>query len=253
MKNEIVLSNRLETLISMVKPCKNMADVGCDHGFVTIKLLKNNICEHIYAMDVNKGPIERAGQNLNAYNISEKQATLICANGLEGLKCGMVDSVFIAGMGGPLMAGILKRGEAVAKACKQLVLQPQSEIDEFRTFLVQNGYFIEDEKMVYEEGIFYPMMSVRPLGTDEKPYALTKAELEYGPVLLKKRDLILKDFLDRSLRLNVEIIENLKREILASGTTPDNEQKRNRLALRVEELGRKNEMIKECLKSYEEV
>ena len=54
------LSKRLHMVASMVEKGSIPADVGCDHGYVAIYLIQNGISPHVFAMDVNEGPLERA-------------------------------------------------------------------------------------------------------------------------------------------------------------------------------------------------
>ena len=53
------LSKRLLMVASMVEPGSIVADVGCDHGYVSIYLVRQGICPRVLAMDVNAGPLER--------------------------------------------------------------------------------------------------------------------------------------------------------------------------------------------------
>ena len=147
----MVLSRRLQMLADMVTPGNSVADVGCDHAFLSIYLVQAGISPHVLAMDVRKGPLAAArehieGSGLNTY------IKLRLSDGLDGLGEGEAETVLCAGMGGRLMERILKAGETKARAMKELILQPQSELKEFRAFLRQAGYRILAENGVYEEG-----------------------------------------------------------------------------------------------------
>lgn len=150
----MVLSRRLQMLADMVTPGNTVADVGCDHAFLSIYLVQAGISPHVLAMDVRKGPLAAArehieGSGLNTY------IKLRLSDGLEGLGEGEAETVLCAGMGGRLMARILKAGETRARAMKELILQPQSELKEFRIFLRREGYRILAEDGVFEEGKYY--------------------------------------------------------------------------------------------------
>ena len=54
------LSKRLFTVASAVTKGNRIADIGTDHGYVPIFLIKNKICPTGIAMDVNQGPLQRA-------------------------------------------------------------------------------------------------------------------------------------------------------------------------------------------------
>ncbi len=78
------------------------------------------------------------------------------------MKAGEGDTLVIAGMGGPLMERILTDGRSVRNSFSELILQPQSDIPHFRRFIQSEGWEITEEKMVEEDGKFYPMMRVVP-------------------------------------------------------------------------------------------
>ena len=60
------------------------------------------------------------------------------------------DGIVCAGMGGRLVISILEQSRALICEMKQVVLQPQSELDEVRRYLRTNGYLIEKEDMIFE-------------------------------------------------------------------------------------------------------
>ena len=136
------------------------ADVGCDHGYISIYLVQNNISESAIAMDVRKGPLSGAVDNINEYELSGRIETRL-SDGLKELKEGEVNSVVIAGMGGDLMKRLLEDADLSALGIKAGVLQPQSELDLFRAYLREKGYVIADEKIVFEDGKYYfPMLVI---------------------------------------------------------------------------------------------
>ena len=107
------------------------ADVGCDHGYISIYLVQNEISESAIAMDVRNGPLSGAADNINEYGLSDRIETRL-SDGLKELKEGEVNSVVIAGMGGDLMKRLLEDADLSALGIKAGVLQPQSELDLFR-------------------------------------------------------------------------------------------------------------------------
>ena len=106
-------------------------------------------------MDVNEGPLLRAKAHIREWGLENYIETRL-SDGVQALKRGEVQSVVIAGMGGPLMEKILLEGREVLLEISELILQPQSEIAHFRKFLAQQGYRIVQEDMIEEEGKYYP-------------------------------------------------------------------------------------------------
>lgn len=162
----VLLSKRLQALANMVTPGLSVCDVGCDHGFLSIYLVQKQIAPRVLAMDLRTGPLEGAKKHISAYGL-EKQITTRLSDGLEAMEIGEAQAMVCAGMGGALMASILQQESKKAHSLKELILQPQSEVPIFRTFLKDAGYEIVAEDMVEEEGKFYPMMKVVPVNENQ--------------------------------------------------------------------------------------
>lgn len=207
----VVLSQRLKALADMVSPGNKVADVGCDHGFVSIYLVQNGISPYVYAMDVREGPLERAKEHVAAYRMENYIETRL-SDGVTALSVGEADTLVCAGMGGKLMQKILTEGREKVSVMKELILQPQSEISAFRAFLRQENYGIIEEKMILEEGKFYPMMRVvpgvqTPAAADETQQRLWD---KFGRLLMEQKNATLIKFLHFDLKIHEEILEKLK-------------------------------------------
>ncbi len=157
MREKIVLSDRLKGLADMVSVGNRVCDVGCDHAFVPIYLINQGISPYVLAMDVKKGPIESAKGHIREYGLEAYIETRL-SDGLTGYKTGEADSLICAGMGGRLMMSILDKDKTKTASFKEMILQPQSEIEQFRFFLRSNGYLIVEENMIEEGGKFYPII-----------------------------------------------------------------------------------------------
>ncbi len=158
---EPVLSGRMRAICEMVTPGRKVADVGCDHGFVSIWLVQRGICPGAIAMDVREGPLSGARAHVEAYGLDRYIETRL-SDGLRAFCAGEAQTLICAGMGGRLMRRILEEESAKAKSFEELILQPQSELSEFRSFLRREGYFIRQENMVKEEGKYYFLLKAVP-------------------------------------------------------------------------------------------
>ncbi len=160
-RKEVEISARMRALTELVTPGLTMCDIGCDHGFVAIYLVQKGISPKVFAMDVRSGPLSRAQEHILQYGLVSQIETRL-SDGLAELKAGEAEGMICAGMGGPLMIKILEEGSDLAHDMKELILQPQSEISEFRKYLRTRGFHIIKEDMVLEDGKYYPMMKVVP-------------------------------------------------------------------------------------------
>ena len=199
------LSKRLDAVVKLAGKCSCVADVGTDHGYIPIYMVQNQLAQSAIAMDVNKGPLERAQKNIQAYRMEDKIVTRL-SDGAAALKSGEADSVIIAGMGGLLTIRILEAGEEILKTVQTLVLQPQSELEQVRKFLAGHGYRITAENMVLDEGKFYPMMRVEH-GTQEN---WEEQEYAFGKYLIAARNPVLLEFLEKEEKLCGEILSSLE-------------------------------------------
>ena len=209
MKNDkVVLSDRLKAVMNMVTPGLCVADVGCDHGFLSIALIQNNIASDVIACDVNKGPIESCKENLYLYNLADRVSVRL-GDGLKVIEKGEVQSVVIAGMGGRLMEKIISDSMDVLCEVRELILQPQSEIAALRRFLQENGYQIISENMVCEDDKFYPILKVihGNMNWDSEVF------FRYGKILLREENAVLHEFLIKER----DYLQNLHAELVAYG------------------------------------
>ena len=210
------LSKRMKAVAAMVTNGNILADVGTDHGYVPIMLVDRGFIPSAIAMDVNEGPLQRARENIIANQLQEKIDTRL-SDGVSALSDGEVESIVIAGMGGELTIRILTEGESVCRSVKELILQPQSDIQKVRKFLREHGYRIVDENMVYEEQKYYSVMKVIPVEEDSTwermNETVTIACDRYGPLLLKNGNPILRKFLVMEHKKLLEIEYNLEKQI----------------------------------------
>ena len=200
------LSKRLTEIVEMVPKGSHIADVGCDHGFVTIELLERGIADSACAMDVNADPLKKARENARAAGLEER-IDFYLSDGLRELPEGKADTVIIAGMGGILITDILAEAPSyVKKDIKRYILGPQSEYSRFRHFLHDNGYFIEDERMVFEDGKYYPLVFVTV--SDKVQRYSKEIEYRYGKTLLDRRDECLWECMRHDRNIITDLLKN---------------------------------------------
>ena len=227
----VTLSRRLQGVVSMVTCGNRVCDVGCDHGFVSIYLIEQRISPSVLAMDVRPGPLGAAREHIAEHGLADVIETRL-SDGLHNYNTGEADTLICAGMGGSLMMRILCEDIEKALSFRELVLQPQSEVEAFRRSLRGLGYCIVEENMIEEDGKFYPMMrgiagggvrmdvsSVRPVDetvpSEVNEIEVCKLNDRYGELLLQRKDKTLAAYLRREEKIFEEILDNLRRQGLA--------------------------------------
>lgn len=223
------LSKRLTGVASMVSLHAKVADIGCDHGFVSIYLIENRIADKVIAMDVNEGPLKRAGEHIKEAGLDAYIETRL-SDGGAALEAGEADTAIIAGMGGRLMVRILSEAAERSLHFRELVLQPQSEIFKVREYLWSSGYEIIAEDMVFEDGKYYQIMKavVGKSNMEAKIHDFAKltgfakeivreAFLCYGPLLLKESHPVCLDY----LQYEKENAGRISQHIMEQKETPE--------------------------------
>ncbi|MBD5475549.1 MAG: SAM-dependent methyltransferase [Lachnospiraceae bacterium] len=240
----VVLSKRLQAVAAMVTAGNSVCDVGCDHGFVPIWLVEHGISLRVLAMDVRSGPLSAAGEHIAEHGMESCIETRL-SDGLHNYNIGEADTLICAGMGGGLMMRILSEDRDKTASFRELILQPQSEIERFRAGLREMGYQIADEQMIEEDGKFYPMMRIdtelcklkevngsHNVGLNHDDAACTrnndmlfddiadnntlcKLIDRYGGLLLQRKDRTLAAYLRREERIYGEILAKLQTEGLS--------------------------------------
>lgn len=206
----MALSKRLQHVADMVSSGGVVADIGCDHGFTSVYLVKHQKVKSAIAMDINKGPLERAKEHVKLSGF-EGQIDIRLSDGLEKLSIGEADTILISGMGGALIQNILFRHREIVIHSKELVLSPQSEIFLVRKALHELGFQIQKEEMVFEQGKFYVIMR----GVPGREIYETEVEYQYGKYLIEKKDPVFLEYLMMRKRQVEKVIQGMQGKTLS--------------------------------------
>lgn len=200
------LSKRLKWIAEKVKD-ENIIDVGTDHGYIPIYLLKKNIIKHAIASDINEGPLKKARINASIENVSDKIQFKLGA-GLDVLDDKKIECAIIAGMGANLIRDILENDIKKVKKLKSLILQPAQNPEVLREYLYNNNYEIIDEDICYDENKYYELFVVRyNYGSRIK---LEDIFYEISPMLLKNHSDMMIEYVQKKIEHNERIISYIK-------------------------------------------
>ncbi len=233
----VPLSLRLKACADMVETGSVAADVGCDHGWVSIYLVLTGVCPKVIATDLREGPLSAAREHIRDYGLMGEIETRL-SDGLGAVKPGEAGTVILLGMGGRLILDILEKGQEVLRRAKELVIQPQSEIPLVRRVLRGMGFQTLCEELVLEDGKYYFPMKLacsEALCTRDWEETLPKEETindRYGFRFPERGHPLFKGYLLREKHRYEEILEHMKQ----SGRQGED--------LRMREIGEKLKEVK---------
>ncbi len=157
------LSPRLMAIAKEVKEGEIVADIGTDHGYLPIYLLKHGFSPKVYASDINKGPLQSCFENARVYGVADR-VVIKQGPGTAPIKGIDIDLVIIAGMGGQLIIEILEESKVLLDRGIPFLVQPMQQQRELRKYLYNNNYWIEKDALVMEGEKVYEFLRIRHTG-----------------------------------------------------------------------------------------
>ncbi len=219
------LSKRLEMVASFVPTGAVVADIGSDHAYLPCYLVHKGIASRAVAGEVVKGPYESAVRQVRTEGLTN-QITVRMANGLAAVEeADHIDTVTIAGMGGPLIVSILEKHPQALKSVTRLILQPNIHAKAIREWAIQNRWALQDEVILEEDGKVYEVLVLQRGQMD-----LSQAEILLGPKLIATKSPV---FVEKWSR-EVANWQRVQRAIEKAEKTAENEAKYAELAQLVE-------------------
>lgn len=153
-----MIDSRMRAVMNFVREGSRVADVGADHGYLSIALAQSGRAAKIIATEKNINPFEAARQNISAAGLNGVIDVRL-GDGLKILSAGEVDTICIAGMGGALIKKILDDSPEVVSSARQLILQPMNGTKKIREHLAETNWLIDDEDLAEVAGIIYEIIS----------------------------------------------------------------------------------------------
>ena len=188
---KIPLSSRLLACAGFVRPGDRVADVGCDHGYLSIHLLKNGIAGSVIASDINEGPLQSALHNCQKFGVRDR-VSFYLSDGVRNIPRDF-DCMVCAGMGADTMMSIIGSAPWLRDPKYRLILQCQSKRPELREWLNEEGFAILRETLAKDGKFVYSVMEVV-----YAPGPLLSAVDHYiSPQLLEDRHPLLPEYFQR--------------------------------------------------------
>ncbi len=202
------INNRLKTIGDLVPLSSYPLDIGCDHALLSIYLVREKNISKAVASDNKSGPLKTAKENVKFYKVEDK-VELIKAEGLDSYKEG-IDTITISGMGGLNINRILEDNKKYLKNINTLILSPNNYSLAVKRKLVKLGYYIDNEVLVKENNIIYEIYVFKK---GRKYYSYKKLFL--GPVLMLKKDNIIKEYYRDLLETKKDILKVLPKSFVS--------------------------------------
>ena len=162
------LDNRLALCASFVREGTRLVDVGTDHAYLPVWLALNGKIESAVACDVRVGPLENAKNNIQQYH-TETIVSAVLSDGLDKIDPENALDIVMAGMGGELIAKIIKKQQWLCDNRRRLILQPMTRAESLRLFLCENGFRIVNEKACVSGKKAYSVMVCEYDGIKREP------------------------------------------------------------------------------------
>ena len=208
-KRMFQLGNRLTACASFVRPGCKLVDIGTDHAYLPIFLVKNNQIERAIASDIRIGPLQKAAMHVKKYGVEDLVQTRL-SDGLEVIFENEADDILIAGMGGELIAKIIEAADWLRNPEKHLILQPMTTAEDLRRSLKREGFTVLEEKAAIEDGKVYSVMLAvyDPLHPNTDPLfpyiGLVDASSEEGKAYIEKQIRLFQNKVDGLTRAGRE-------------------------------------------------
>lgn len=221
MQHTIIPDSRLRTAVPFLHRGGRAADVGTDHAYLPIYLVREGVISAAIACDINQGPIESARANIQAAGLSDRIETL-CTDGLRGVEPFAPDDIMIFGMGGELIIRILSEAPWIRREEITLILQPMSRAHLLRRWLLENGFAIVDEALSFEEKHYQTVVARFSPTRERGACEYSEEELLLGKLNIERKPPLFEGF----LRHEIGVYEAILRGKSKSKTADVREEER---------------------------
>lgn len=181
--NQHTLSARLERVAANVPLGARLADIGSDHGYLPVALLRRGAISAAVAGEVATTPFHAAQRTVRDNGL-EQLVTVRLANGLAAIEAqDRISAISMCGMGGETIRDILDSGKAHLSGHERLILQPNGGEQPLRQWLMDNGYAIVTEELLHENRFYYEII----VAERSEPVLYSAEQLYFGPLQMQAR------------------------------------------------------------------
>ena len=204
----IPLSKRLQRCADYIGCANRVADIGCDHGYLGISLLKNGQVKSVIAADIRPMPLQAAKENAKRFGFDE-QMEFFLSDGASAIPRDF-DVMVCAGMGADTIVSILENAPWLKSTSYRLVLQCQSKTAMLRKYLNENGFSIVRESAIKDGRFLYSVIEV--VFKQEVPF--TPGQCHFSPALAK-------ELTEENIAYYRQVVTRLEREVAGQKEAAD--------------------------------
>ncbi|WP_279653798.1 tRNA (adenine(22)-N(1))-methyltransferase [Pseudomonas morbosilactucae] len=202
--NQQTLSVRLERVAAHVPAGARLADIGSDHAYLPVALMRRGVIVAAVAGEVALTPFYSAERTVRENGL-EQRITVRQANGLAAIEAeDGITAISLCGMGGETIRDILDSGKTYLSGQERLILQPNGGEQPLRQWLMDNGYRILAEEVLRENRFDYEIIVAERSG----PVTYSAEELYFGPQQMQARSPAFLLKWQRLLRLKQQTLSN---------------------------------------------
>lgn len=205
---KIPLSKRLARCADYIGTANRLADIGCDHGYLGISLLKNGQAKSVIAADVRPLPLQAAKENAERFGFQEMMEFYL-SDGTQNIPRDF-DIMVCAGMGADTIISIIDNAPWLQSTAYRLILQCQSKTALLRKYLNDAGFSIQRESALKDGRFLYTVMEV--VYQQDAPF--TPGQCHFSPALAKEHT-------EENIAYYHQVIARLERAIAGQKETAD--------------------------------
>lgn len=181
--NEHTLSQRLERVAAQVPAGACLADIGSDHAYLPVALMRRGVITAAVAGEVAATPFHAANRTVGDNGLQQRISVRL-ANGLAAIEASDdITAISLCGMGGETIRDILDSGKARLSGHERLILQPNGGEQPLRQWLMENGYQILHEELLRENRFYYEII----VAERAEGVSYSAEQLYFGPLQMQAR------------------------------------------------------------------
>lgn len=205
------LSKRIYAVAGKVKQGETVADIGTDHGYVPMLLLRDKISPRVIMSDISADSLEKARETFAMTALDVRADDFRVGSGLDTLSAGETDCAVIAGLGGFTIIEILAKDSAKSRSFSRIILQPRKHSGNLRYFLYVNGWDILDEDLVREGKFICEIITAAPSELTERkpPFPESDIRWKYPPELVLKQPELAAERLEWKIQSLTDELDSL--------------------------------------------